>query len=447
MQFPNGFLWGSATASYQIEGAARADGRGESIWDRFSRTPGKVYNGDTGDVACDHYHRYAADVDLMADLGLQSYRFSIAWPRIIPSGEGPVNQRGLDFYRRLVEKLRSRGIEPAATLYHWDLPMALQYKGGWANRETAYRFAEYAEAVFRALADQVPTWITLNEPWCSSFLSHGLGVHAPGYQDWPMAVRTSHHLLLAHGLAVDAFRTISAPESQIGITLNMTQVYPATESPEDLAAARISDGFQNRWFAEPVFRGAYPADMLEFFGRWEPLEYILPGDMAIISRPLDFLGLNYYARSLVKADPASQPLGFSGLPAEGPLTDMGWEITPYALYDLLLRIRRDWTELPIYITENGAAFADRVGADGQVEDHDRIAFLREHFIATGQAIRDGVNVKGFYVWSLMDNFEWALGYSKRFGLVYVDYETQRRIPKRSALWYRDVIRRNGLLER
>ncbi|HWI52904.1 MAG TPA: GH1 family beta-glucosidase [Symbiobacteriaceae bacterium] len=444
MQFPKGFLWGSATASYQIEGAVHEDGRGESIWDRFSHTPGKVWNGDTGDVACDHYHRYAEDVEMMADLGLQTYRFSIAWPRIMPTGEGRVNQKGLDFYKRLVDKLNGRGIMPAATLYHWDLPMALQYKGGWANRETAYRFAEYAEVVYRALADTVPLWITLNEPWCSSFLSHGIGDHAPGYTDWPMAVRTSHHLLLGHGLAVDAFRSIAPRTGQIGITLNMNYVYPATDSPADVAAARISDGLQNRWFAEPVFKGAYPADMLELFGRWESLDYMLPGDLAVISRPTDFLGINYYTRAVVKADAADTILGCGGVPPTAPLTDMGWEITPDALCDLLVRIKRDFTDLPIYITENGAAFPDRVEADGRVEDHDRIAFLQDHFAATHRALAAGVDVRGFYVWSLMDNFEWAFGYTKRFGIVHVDYETQQRRPKRSALWLRDVIRRNGL---
>lgn len=438
MQFPKGFLWGSATASFQIEGATHADGRGDSMWDLFCRMPGRVLNGDTGAVACDHYHRYAEDVDLMAELGLQTYRFSIAWPRVLPTGRGPVNQKGLDFYKRLVERLHARGIRPAATLYHWDLPTALHEEGGWANRETAYRFQEYADVCFRALGDAVPQWITLNEPWCSSFLSYGIGHHAPGYQDWGMAVKASHTLLLGHGLAVEAYRAAGL-KGQIGITLNMNHVYPDTESPADREAARSADGMQNRWFAEPIFKGAYPADMVAEFSQWGPLDYIQPGDLAIISRPTDFLGVNYYTRGIAKAGGEQQT-------PVAPVTDMGWEITPWALYDLLVRIKRDFTDLPIYITENGAAFPDVVNERGQVEDPERVAFLQEHFKATYQAIQDGVDVRGFYVWSLLDNFEWAFGYSKRFGIVYVDYETQRRIPKRSALWYRDVIRNHRIIE-
>lgn len=438
MQFPSHFLWGSATSSFQIEGATREDGRGDSIWDLFCRTPGRVQDGATGDVACDHYHRYPEDIELMADLGLQSYRFSIAWPRIQREGSGAINQKGLDFYKRLVEKLHARGIRPAATLYHWDLPTPLHEQGGWTNRETAYRFQEYADTCFRALGDSVPLWITLNEPWCSSFLSYGIGEHAPGETDWARAVKASHILLLAHGLAVDAYRAAGLG-GHVGITLNLNHVYPDSDSPEDLAAARWADGFQNRWFAEPVFKGAYPEDMLQDFSKWGPIDYIEPGDLAIISRPTDFLGVNYYTREVAKAGEQRQT-------PSAPLTEMGWEITPWALYDLLVRIKRDFTDLPLYITENGAAFADQVNAAGQVEDTDRVEFLREHFRATHRAIQDGVDVRGFYVWSLLDNFEWSWGYTKRFGIVHVDYETQQRSPKQSALWYREVIRQNGIPE-
>lgn len=444
MRFPSDFLWGVATASYQIEGAAKEDGRGESIWDRFSRTPGKVLNGDTGDVACDHYNRYEADVNLMAELGIKSYRFSIAWPRLFPTGSGALNVKGLDFYKRLVDRLHSRGIMPAATLYHWDLPQALQDQGGWGNRETAYRFEEYAAAVARELGDQVPYWITHNEPWCASFLSHSMGHHAPGLTDWPLGVRTSHHLLLSHGLAVRAFRQLAPVGTRVGITVNLYPVYPATDSAEDRAAARRIDGFQNRWFLDPVLKGRYPADMLEYFGRWEPLDYIKPGDLELIGLHTDFLGINYYSRHHVKANAWSGYFQSENMPDEYPLTDMGWEIVPNSLYDLLVRLKADYGDIPLYITENGAAFPDAPGASGIVEDHDRVSFLEGHFAAAHRAIAVGVNLKGYYVWSFMDNYEWAWGYTKRFGIVHVDYETQKRTPKRSALWYRDVIGRNGL---
>ena len=446
MQFPKEFLWGTATASYQIEGAAQEDGRGESIWDRFCRTPGKVANGDTGDVACDHYHRYEADVDLMAELGFQTYRFSMAWPRLFPTGEGRLNQKGIDFYKRLVEKLRARSIIPAVTLYHWDLPQALEEKGGWANRDTAYRFQEYAAEAYRQLGDSISYWITLNEPWCSAFLGHAIGHHAPGHTDWPLAVRTSHHLMLGHGLAVQAFREIIGAKAQIGITLNLAPVYAATDSPEDRAAAYRLDGYQNRWFLDPVFRGEYPDDMLASYTALAgaPLDYIRPEDLPVIGSPIDFLGINYYSRARVRANGESGFFGLDGLPADAPLTDMGWEIVPDCLYDLLVRIKADYGDLPLYITENGAAFPDQVDATGAVADVERVEFLRGHFAAAHRAIESGVNLKGYYVWSFMDNFEWAFGYDKRFGIVYCDYATQKRIPKRSALWYRDLIRERRL---
>lgn len=440
MQFPKDFLWGAATASYQVEGAAFENGRGESIWDHYSHTPGNVVNGETGDVACDHYHRYAEDVALMASLNLQTYRFSFAWPRIQPSGSGPVNEKGLDFYRRLIEELRRYGIMPAATVYHWDLPQALQERGGWANRDTAERFAEYAAILFDRFGRDIPLWITHNEPWCSAFLGYAMAHHAPGLSDWSQAVKASHHLLLSHGLAVDAFRARAPRESRVGITLNLVPAYAATDTEGDRDAAQRLDGFQNRWFLEPVLRGRYPADMVGLYASQMPMDHMREGDLEVIARPIDFLGINYYSRGVVQADPTS-PLGFGNVSPTAPVTDMGWEITPDGLTDLLLRVKRDYGDIPLYITENGAAFPDRVDKAGEVRDEGRVAFLQAHFAAALRAIEQGVNLKGYYVWSLMDNFEWSFGYTKRFGIVYVDYKTQRRIPKASALWYRDFIAR------
>lgn len=442
MQFPKEFLWGAATASYQVEGAALEDGRGESIWDRFSHTPGKVRDGSTGDVACDHYHRYADDASLMKSLNLQAYRFSIAWPRVQPTGSGGVNQKGLDFYRRLVDELRRQGIVPTATLYHWDLPQPLQDRGGWADRDTAERFAEYAAVVVGALGGDVPYWITHNEPWCTAFLGYALGEHAPGLKDIPAAIRASHHLLLSHGLAVDAFRSLAPKGAQVGITLNLVPTYAATESDADrLAAARL-DGFQNRWFLDPVFRGRYPEDIFSLYAAMMPMDHVRAGDLEVASRPIDFLGVNYYSRGRVEAAPVEEnPLGFRSAPPTAPLTDMGWEVTPEGLTDLLLMLKRDYGDIPLYITENGAAYPDRLNDAGEVDDPERMAFLQSHFAAALRAMERGVNLKGFFVWSLLDNFEWAWGYSKRFGVVYVDFDTQRRIPKSSGLWYRDFIAR------
>lgn len=444
MRFPDGFLWGAATAAYQIEGAVRAGGRGESIWDRFCHTPGKVKNNDTGDVACDHYGRWEDDLDLMRELGLMSYRFSIAWPRVMPAGAGAVNQAGLDFYRRLTEGLLRRGIRPMATLYHWDLPQALQDQGGWASRDTAARFAEYAGVVFRALGDLVPLWVTHNEPWVVAFLGHALGIHAPGLNDWALALKVAHHVLLSHGMAMEAFRALRRGNSQAGITLNLYSVYPASDRPEDLAAARRMDGFQNRWFLDPIFRGAYPAEMQAYYEqRWGPLDWVRPGDLRLIRAPIDFLGVNYYSAARVAGNPGSAFLELDHLPPVGPVTEMGWEIVPEGLYDLLLRLKRDYGDLPLYITENGAAFPDQV-EQGAVHDPRRVEYLHAHLAAAHRAIAAGVSLKGYYAWSLMDNFEWAEGYARRFGLVHVDFATQQRTPKRSALWYREVIRQNGL---
>jgi beta-glucosidase len=436
------FIWGAGTAAFQIEGATRVDGRGESIWDRFAAGTGNVVDGDTGEPACEHYFRWREDLDLMRELGLQGYRFSVAWPRVQPDGRGPVNQKGLDFYRRLAEGLNERGIKPLATLYHWDLPQALQDEGGWAERDVIERFAEYARLVLDGLDGLVGDWITHNEPWVTAFLGYALGSKAPGLRDWPAAVRASHHALLAHGVVVREFRA-AGRDGRIGITLDLTVARPAGPSEADAAAALRLDGHHNRWFLDPLLRGSYPADMLELYERETgPLEAIREGDLETIAQPLDFLGVNFYRPNLVAAD-GSPVLGLREVEQDAELTAMGWPVVPQALTELLLRLKRDYGDLPLLITENGAAFQDRLD-DGIVDDARRVAYLRGHIAAVERARAQGVDVRGYYVWSLLDNFEWEWGYDKRFGIVYVDYPTQRRIPKRSALWYRDLIgQRNG----
>jgi beta-glucosidase len=449
--FPAGFLWGAATAAYQVEGAATEGGRGTSIWDTFSHTPGLVTGGDTGDVAADHFHRYREDVAMMSRLGLQSYRFSVAWPRVQPDGTGAPNQDGLDFYRRLVDELRSHDIEPWVTLYHWDLPQALQDAGGWTARDTAERFAAYAEAVHGALGDRVRFWTTLNEPWCSSFLGYGSGAHAPAITDPRSAVSASHHLLLGHGLAAQAIRA-AAPAAEIGITLNLYAVTPATDSPEDADAARRIDGLQNRWFLDPVLEGRYPEDVLADLGDLVDPGLVAPGDLELIGQPLDLLGINYYTRHTVRAGDAAatEPSPFPGsedvefVHGDVPLTQMGWAVDPAGLVEVLGRVHEQAGPLPLYITENGAAFPDEVSSDGAVHDVERTAYLRSHLQSCYRAIEAGVPLRGYFVWSLMDNFEWAHGYSKRFGIVHVDYPTQRRTPKDSALFYTSVLREGRL---
>ena len=432
---PAGFRFGAATAAYQIEGAAREDGRGESIWDRFSRLPGAVVNGDTGDVACDHYHRWAADLDLMVSLGLESYRFSIAWPRVQPEGRGPLNRRGVAWYRRLVEGCLERGIEPVATLYHRDLPQARQEAGGWAVRDTALRFAEYADLMAAELGDVVEGWITHNEPWVVAILGHAVGRKAPGVRDWPTALGVAHHLLVSHGLAVDALR--ARVKTPVGITLNLNPMRPLR--PGDEEAAERMDAHQNRWFLDPVLRGTYPVELLEHYTSvFGPLPLINPEDLDVISRPLDFLGVNYYNPTFVRASDEA-PLQAETAVPRGRTTAMGWPVDAEGLYELLLRLRADYGELPIWITENGAAFDDETLVDGVVEDPSRVAYLSEHLSALRRAIAAGVDVRRYHAWSLLDNFEWEHGYDKRFGIVRVDYETQERIVKRSALWYRDHI--------
>jgi beta-glucosidase len=429
MTFPPGFRFGVATAAYQVEGAASEDGRGPSIWDTFCRRSGAVAGGDTGDVACDHYRRWREDLDLMASLAVQSYRFSISWSRVQPDGRGPLNRRGVDFYRRLVAGLRERGIEPVATLYHWDLPQARQDAGGWAVRDTAERFAEYAGLMGAELGEGVGGWITHNEPWVVAFMGHAEGVKAPGVRDWPTALRVSHHLLLSHGLAVGALRAGAAP---VGITLNLAPV-----RSDDAGAAARMDGCLNRWFLDPLLRGGYPQDMLEHFERrYGPLFF---DELDTIAAPIDFLGVNYYSPMRVRADPARQPLELARVGPPGPTTAMGWEVDPDGLHEVLLRVRRDYGEIPIYITENGAAFNDGPVVNGTLEDPRRVEYLRAHLAALARAIADGVDVRRYFAWSMLDNFEWEHGYAKRFGLVYVDFATQRRVPKRSGLWYRDFI--------
>ncbi len=450
ISFPDGFIWGAATASYQIEGAAREDGRGPSIWDTFSRTPGRVYAGHTGDIACDHYHRYVDDVALMAGLGLASYRFSVAWPRIQPDGTGPVNLKGLDFYDRLTDELLGQGIDPVVTLYHWDLPQTLEDRGGWANRETAEAFAEYAQIVHARLGDRVKTWTTLNEPWCSAYLGYGSGVHAPGKQDPEAVFAAVHHLLLGHGMAARALR--SAGAQNISITLNPSVALPVDPgNPADLEAVRIIDGLSNRLFLDPLFKGQYPADMLEHMSRFTDLSYIADGDLATINAPIDVLGINFYQPAYVSAKPgapaAPEQPGSEGIAfraPDGPVTDMNWLIEPSALTGLLKRIDTDYPGTPMLITENGAAYPEVPSADGEVHDARRVEYLDGHLRACHDALAAGVDLRGYFVWSLMDNFEWAEGYNKRFGIVHVDYTTQQRVLKDSAKWYREVIRRNGI---
>jgi beta-glucosidase len=421
-------------SAYQVEGAVDADGRGESIWDRFASTPGTVVNGDSGAVACDSYHRYGEDVQLIRELGLNAFRFSIAWPRILPEGRGPRNAAGLDFYDRLVDELLAAGIEPFVTLYHWDLPQALEEQGGWPARSTAEAFAEYVDVVCERLGDRVRHWITQCEPWVISWLGYGLGEHAPGRRNDADALAAAHHVLLGHGLAADVLRRRS-PEAQVGITIDLVAFHPLTDSEADQAAVTRSDGFRNRWILDPVLRGAYPADMLEAYAPILPA--IEDGDLATISTPLDFLGVNYYTRSVVRADPDDgSPVTVDGHDVER--TEMGWEVYPDGLYELLRRLRADY-ELPrLYVTENGAAYADRRD-NGTVHDPKRISYVARHLGAIERAIDDGIPVHGYFLWSLLDNFEWAFGYSRRFGIVYVDYETLERVPKASYHWYRDVI--------
>jgi len=449
VRFPEGFLWGAATAAYQIEGAVFEDGRGESIWDRFAHTPGKTFQGHTGDVACDHYHRYREDVALMRDLGLRSYRFSIAWPRVMPRGGGRVNEPGLDFYEGLVDELLGAGILPMATLYHWDLPQALQDAGGWPARATAEAFVAYADVVSQALGDRVKYWITHNEPMVVSVLGYFEGRHAPGIKDPAAALAASHHLLLSHGWAVPIIRR-NSPESEVGITLNLSPAVPASPSAADFRAYRHLDGFINRWFLDPLYGRHYPADIVAHHiaeGALPPegMVCVQDGDLEAIAVLTDFLGINYYTRWVLRSEdiPESENAPRT-IFADGEKTDFDWEVYPDGLYEILSRVHFEYQPPKLYVTENGASYGDAPGPDGRVHDQRRLDYLHEHFMAAYRAIQCGVPLGGYFVWTLLDNFEWAEGYSQRFGIVWVDFETQQRIPKDSALWYKDVIAQNSL---
>ncbi|WP_175408488.1 glycoside hydrolase family 1 protein [Streptomyces sp. TRM64462] len=464
-QFPPGFLWGAATAAYQIEGAAAEDGRTPSIWDTFSHTPGKVFAGHTGDVAVDHYHRFRDDVRLMKELGLSAYRFSVSWSRVQPTGRGPAVQKGLDFYRALVDELLGAGIRPVLTLYHWDLPQELEDAGGWPERSTAERFGEYAAIVGGALGDRVERWTTLNEPWCSAFLGYASGNHAPGRTDPVAALRAAHHLNLGHGLAVQALRAALPPRAEVGVSLNLHQVRPLTDAPEDLEAARRIDAVGNRVWLGPMLDGAYPEDLAADTARLTDWSFVQPADTATAHQPLDYVGINYYTPTVVSAAARGESGGGSDgghgggdfspwAGAEdvvfhqppGERTAMGWSVDASGLYDLLTRMARDYPELPLLITENGAAFDDEVAPDGTVHDPERIAYLHSHLDAVHRAVGSGVDVRGYFLWSLLDNFEWAYGYAKRFGAVHVDYDTLARTPKASARWYADLARTGVLPE-
>lgn len=439
-EFPADFVWGTATAAYQVEGATSEDGRGPSIWDAFAKVPGAIADGRTGDVAADHYHRFREDVEIMADLGMNAYRFSIAWSRIQPLGVGPANPRGVAFYRRLSEALLEHGITPYATLYHWDLPVALEDRGGWLNRDTAERFGDYAGLVAVELGDLVTDWITLNEPWCAAFLGHASGEHAPGRRVGSRAAHAAHHLLLGHGRGVAAVRA-ARPTASVGVTLNLYSVQPATRSEDDRDAARRIDGLQNRFFLDPLLAGAYPADVLHDLGEEEWFAANPRSDAAEIAAPIDFLGINYYSRHTVAAGPtrSAKASSFPGSEAVrfvetgAPRTQMGWPIHPDGLIDVLELANAYRPGLPLYITENGSAYEDGV-TDGEIVDEERRRYLQQHLSACSDALARGLPLKGYFAWSLIDNFEWAWGYTRRFGLVYVDYVTQRRTVKHSGRW-------------
>lgn len=436
LSFPAGFVWGAATASYQIEGAWNEGGKGESIWDRFSHTPGKVRDGDTGDIACDHYHRFAEDIKLMRDLGVKAYRFSVSWPRVIPNGAGPINWVGLDFYDRLVDALLVAGIEPYITLYHWDLPQELQDKGGWTNRDVVGRFADYSACMVRRLGDRVQNWMTINEPWVISFLGNRNGEHAPGIKDEKIALQVAHNLMVGHGMAVQAIRA-DQPKAKVGIVFSLSPAEPESDSPADIEAAHRSWEKDSGWFLDPILKAYYPPDAWKAYGNLVP--DVKPGDLALMSQKLDFVGVNYYFRTLVNAKGTVDKIPGS------EYTEMGWEVNAPSLRGLLNRMHKEYKLPPVLITENGAAFNDTVSADGQVHDPRRLNYIKDHLTQVRQAINDGVDIRGYFVWSLLDNFEWAHGFSKRFGVTHVDYKTLKRTVKDSGKWYSQVARTNTIV--
>ena len=435
-RFPAGFRWGAATAAYQIEGGVAEGGRGPSIWDTFAHTAGRTVHGDTGDIACDGYHRWPQDLQLAADIGLTAYRMSVSWSRLQPSGRGPLNGQAVAFYRGVLARLGELGIRPLVTLYHWDLPQALEDEGGWAVRSTTEAFADYARRTVEALGDLAEDWITLNEAWCSSFLGYGTGAHAPGRTHLPDAVAAAHHLNLAHGMAVRAVRAVR--DVHVGVAHILTDLVPASDDPLDVAATRRVDANNNRFFLDPLFRGAYPRDVLDLYADAGLSGVVRDGDLEVISTPIDFLGVNHYHQVIVSHDADDLHLGAAQHAAAPASTSFGWSVRPESIHHVLLRAS-GYTDLPLYVTESGACFDDYVDPTGQVRDTERIDYLRGYLGAVADAIADGADVRGYYAWSLLDNFEWAEGYSKRFGLVFVDYATQTRIPKASAEWYREQI--------
>lgn len=439
--FPENFLWGAATSAYQVEGSPLADGAGPSIWQRFAHTPGRMHDGDTGDVACDHYRRFRDDIALMGELGLKAYRFSIAWARVLPEGKGRVNTAGLEFYERLVDTLLEHGIEPMATLYHWDLPAALDDRGGWLNPDVASWFADYAQTMYRRLDGRVKLWATLNEPWVVADGGYLQGALAPGHRNRFEAPIATHNLLRAHGMAVRAYR--DAGKHRIGLVVNLEPKYPASQSPEDLAATARADAYMNRQYLDPVLLGRYPAELTEIFREAWPQRP--EEDYLLIREPLDFLGINYYTRNVTRYDPDAWPLRAAGVrQKQATYTETGWEVFPQGLTDILIWVKDRYGNPPVYITENGAAFYDPPAVAGErLSDPLRVDYLRRHLCAVADAIKAGCDLRGYFAWSFLDNLEWSLGFSKRFGIVHVDFETQRRTPKASARYYSRVIATNG----
>ncbi len=443
LEFPKGFIWGVGNSAYQSEGAWNEDGRGESIWDRYCHIPGNIVNGESGDVASDFYHRYKEDIALLKEMGIPHFRLSIAWTRIIPDGKGEVNPKGIAFYHKVLDELLQNGIQPMVTLYWWDLPQKLQDAGGWQNRETAHHFERYARILFNEYGSRVKRWITFDEPFCGAFIGHYIGTYAPGLRDFSAALAASYHMLLAHGKAVAACHEM-LPGAKIGIALNLSDCKPAQDTPGDRAAAKRADGYRNRWFLDPLYKGAFPKDMLDWYReKGAVLPEMRPEDAKVIGARQDFLGLNYYSPHFYVQDEAAWPLAAKAVKTGKPINDIGWEMVPEALYNILLRVKRDYGDIEVMITENGNCVTDNPNREGKVVDDGRIDYIYQHLIWLHKAMDEGVKVSGYYAFSFADNLEWALGYTKRFGLVYVNFETQERIIKESGHWYAKTIRQNG----